>query len=62
MADQEQVEGVSRTSFSEAAQDAAKQIKELQDDKPVTFNVTRSSVTVGGNMGIKEYHVTLTRS
>ena len=62
MADQQIVEGLSQTSFSEAAQDAAKQIKELRDDQLVRFKVAEATVDVGGNAGVTTYRVALERS
>lgn len=59
---QENVEGSSSTSFSDAAQIAASKIDELPGDQEVTFTLARASVTVGGMEGKTTYNVVLERA
>jgi hypothetical protein len=56
---QQQVQGESTTSLSDAAADAASKIEELPGDQQVTFVLTRTTVTVGGQQGGTTYKVEL---
>jgi|GEM_PF-5945045 len=58
---QQQVQGESTASLSEAAGDAASKIEELPGDQQVTFTLTRATVTVGGLDGATTYKVELDR-
>lgn len=57
MAPPQKLEGTSSSSFSEAVQDATREVDGLSPDEEVTYELSRSYVRVGGNKGGTTYHV-----